>query len=569
VIRLRVLGPIELQDADGNERRAILAQPKRLALLVYLAAGSGGFHRRDTLLALFWPELDERRGRDALNQAIRFLRKELGGATESIIVSRGAEELGIVDSSFWSDVAAFRAARDAGRHADALELYRGDFLQGFFSGRDAGFEDWAERERAQLRLQAAQSARALADVSEGAHQFTTAVASARRAVELSSLDERVVRELLELLDRLGDRAGAIAAYDEFARRLSVELEAEPAAETVAVIERIRARPATSPAPSARVEPAPRVEYRPPSRTGVWDASRADLVGADLNGWHIERELGRGGTATVYVARDAKHGRNVALKALKVELSLSIGVERFLREIQIMAQLAHPHILPLIDSGSANGVLYLVTPFIAGESLRARLERERRLPIADALTIAREIASALDYAHRHGVIHRDVKPENILLQDGQALVADFGVARAVRLAGGPALSAGLIPGTPSYMSPEQASGEVVDARSDVYALGVMLYEMLTGDPPHIASDALTLIAKLQSAPIPPVRTVRPDVAPRVSHVLERALAKSPENRFASIGAFGLALADESSGSQDESASASTGRWTAAWRALFKK
>jgi DNA-binding SARP family transcriptional activator len=564
MIRLRVLGPIELQDADGNERRTILAQPKRLALLVYLAAGSGGFHRRDTLLGLFWPELDARRGRDALNQAIRFLRKELGGSTESIIVSRGAEELGIVDSEFWSDVAAFRAARDDDRDADALELYRGDFLQGFFSGRDAGFEDWAERERTQLRMQAAQSARALANVSETEHRFTMAVASARRAVDLSSLDERVVRELLELLDRLGDRAGAIAAYDEFARRLSAEYEADPAAETVALIERIRARPAAPPSP------APRMEYRPPIRTSASEASPTDLIGADLNGWRIERELGRGGTATVYLARDAKHGRNVALKALKVELSLSIGVERFLREIQIMAQLAHPHILPLIDSGAANGVLYLVTPFIAGESLRARLERERRLPIADALTIAREIASALDYAHRHGVIHRDVKPENILLQDGQALVADFGVARAVRLAGGPALSAGLIPGTPSYMSPEQASGETVDARSDVYALGVMLYEMLTGDPPHVAADALTLITKLRSSPIPPVRTVRPDVAPRISQVLERALAKSPDGRFQSMAAFSSALSDERAPMGEEPSSTTwTERWTAAWRAFRKK
>jgi DNA-binding SARP family transcriptional activator/tRNA A-37 threonylcarbamoyl transferase component Bud32 len=569
VIRLRVLGPIELQDADGRELRSILAQPKRLALLVYLAASSGGFHRRDTLLALFWPELDERRGRDALNQAIRFLRKELGGATESVIVSRGADELGMSTAVLWSDVVAFRDARDAGRHADALELYRGDFLQGFFSGRDAGFEDWGERERARLRAHAAQSARALAEVSEGQQHFTTAVASARRAVELSIVDERVVRELLALLDRLGDRAGAIAAYDDFARRLSAEYGAEPAAETRSLIDRIRARPAL--APPARHEPPPRMEYRPESQAApsplASESASEDLIGADLNGWRIEREIGRGGTATVYVARDAKHGRNVALKALKIELGRSIGVERFLREIQIMAQLAHPHILPLIDSGSANGVLYFVTPYVAGESLRARLVRERRLPIADALTITREVASGLDYAHRHGVVHRDVKPENILLQDGQALVADFGVARAVRLAAGPALSAGWVPGTPSYMSPEQAAGETVDARSDVYALGVLLYEMLTGQPPHIAVDAITLIAKLQAEPVAPVRSMRPDVTPRVSQALDRALAKVPDGRFPSMDAFSRALTDESPATGDDSRK--TGRWTAAWRAFFKQ
>jgi DNA-binding SARP family transcriptional activator/tRNA A-37 threonylcarbamoyl transferase component Bud32 len=463
VIRLRVLGPIELHDADGRELRAILAQPKRLALLVYLAAGSAAFHRRDTLLGMFWPELDERHGRDALNQAVRFLRKELGGSTESIIVSRGADEIGIVESAFWSDVSGFRRARDAGQHGDALELYRGDFLHGFFSGRDAGFEDWAERERARLRTQAAQSARELADRSERDEHFTTAVASARRAVDLSSVDERVVRELLELLDRLGDRAGAIHAYEEFARRLSSDYGAEPAVETKALVERIRARPAALPARSDTVR---RPEYRPNDQASASSASRPNLVGMDLNGWRIEREIGRGGTATVYLARDAKHGRNVALKALQIELSLSIGVERFLREIQIMAQLAHPHILPLIDSGAADGVLYLVTPYIPGDSLRERLRRERRLPIEESLTITRHVAAALDYAHRHGVIHRDVKPENILLHDAQALIADFGVARALHAAGGSAASAGIAPGTPSYMSPEQAAGESLDARSDV-------------------------------------------------------------------------------------------------------
>jgi serine/threonine protein kinase len=282
-------------------------------------------------------------------------------------------------------------------------------------------------------------------------------------VDLSSVDERVVRELLELLDRLGDRAGAIHAYEEFARRLSSDYGAEPAVETKALVERIRARPAALPARSDTVR---RPEYRPNDQASASSASRPNLVGMDLNGWRIEREIGRGGTATVYLARDAKHGRNVALKALQIELSLSIGVERFLREIQIMAQLAHPHILPLIDSGAADGVLYLVTPYIPGDSLRERLRRERRLPIEESLTITRHVAAALDYAHRHGVIHRDVKPENILLHDAQALIADFGVARALHAAGGSAASAGIAPGTPSYMSPEQAAGESLDARSDV-------------------------------------------------------------------------------------------------------
>src|SRR5512146_3565174 len=214
-----------------------------------------------------------------------------------------------------------------------------------------------------------------------------------------------------------------------------------------------------------------------------------------HGYEIERELGRGGMATVYLARDRRHDRTVAVKVLSPDLSQAFGIERFQREIAITAKLAHPNILPLHDSGESDGRLYYVMPFVAGESLRARLDRERQLPVRDAICIARGVASALEHAHANGIIHRDIKPENILLSDGQPIVADFGIARAVEQSAGDQLTAtGVSIGTPAYMSPEQAAGEPVDERSDIYSLGCVLYEMLAGEPPFTGPTAQAVVAK---------------------------------------------------------------------------
>ena len=213
-------------------------------------------------------------------------------------------------------------------------------------------------------------------------------------------------------------------------------------------------------------------------------SLARLSAALTDRYDIQEEIGAGGMATVYLAHDVKHDRKVALKVLRPELAAVIGAERFLQEIKVTANLQHPHILPLHESGEADSFLYYVMPLVEDDSLRERLLREKRLPVGDALEITKAVASALDYAHRHGVIHRDIKPENVLLHDGQALVADFGIALAVSQAGGTRLTeTGLSVGTPHYMSPEQAMGDrELDARSDVYSLGAMLYEMLVGEPP---------------------------------------------------------------------------------------
>ena len=259
-------------------------------------------------------------------------------------------------------------------------------------------------------------------------------------------------------------------------------------------------------------------------------------------YRVERELGRGATATVYLAQDLRHDRQVALKVLYPELAASLGPERFRREIAIASKLSHPNILPLYDSGGAGGLLYYVMPYVAGESLRDRLRREIQLPVAEALRIARQVADALGHAHTQGLVHRDVKPGNILLQGDHASVADFGVARAIETASSERLTeTGLAVGTAFYMSPEQAAGRGrVDGRSDVYALGCVLYEMLAGEPPFTGSTSQAVVAKHMQAPIPDVRVVRPSAPRRLQRAIERALAKVPADRFATAGEFAEAL-----------------------------
>ncbi len=278
-------------------------------------------------------------------------------------------------------------------------------------------------------------------------------------------------------------------------------------------------------------------------SAVSDRLTAALAGT----YRLDRELGAGGMATVFLAHDLKHQRDVAIKVLHPDLGAALGGERFLSEIRTTARLQHPHILPLLDSGEADGLLYYVMPLVTGETLRARLERERQLPVADAVRIAREVAGALDYAHRQSVIHRDIKPENILLQDGAAVVADFGIALAVQSAGGARMTqTGLSLGTPQYMSPEQAMGErTIDARSDIYALGAVTYEMLTGDPPFTGSSVQAVVAKVINAEPERPSLTRKAVGPALEAGVLRALEKLPADRFATAAEFATAIAQESS------------------------
>jgi serine/threonine protein kinase len=245
---------------------------------------------------------------------------------------------------------------------------------------------------------------------------------------------------------------------------------------------------------------------------------------------LDRELGRGGMATVFLAMDIKHDREVAIKVLHPELSASIGADRFEREIKLAAKLQHPHILGMYDSGQADGLLYYVMPLVKGESLRDRLDREGQLPIDDAIQLILEVADALGHAHSQGIVHRDIKPENVLVANGHALVADFGIARAAQEAGGQKLTqTGMAVGTPVYMSPEQAVGDPVGPTSDLYSLGCMLYELLAGEPPFTAKNSQALMARHAMEAVPSIRIVRNTVPEEVEDAIFGAMAKVPADR----------------------------------------
>src|SRR5215218_5850300 len=289
-------------------------------------------------------------------------------------------------------------------------------------------------------------------------------------------------------------------------------------------------------------PSPPPSSSVPNTYGPMPELLGRLQSALADRYRLNREAGAGGMATVYLAQDIRHGRPVAVKVLRPELAAVIGAERFLAEIKLTANLQHPHILPLFDSGEADGYLFYVMPFIQGETLRDRLNREKQLPVTDAVRITTEVASALDYAHRHGVVHRDIKPENILLHDGQALVADFGIALAASKASGARMTeTGMSLGTPHYMSPEQAMGErEITARSDVYALGAVLYEMLTGEPPFTGSTAQAVVARVVTESPRSLTAQRHTIPPHVEAAVLTALEKLPADRFATAADFSEAL-----------------------------
>ena len=258
---------------------------------------------------------------------------------------------------------------------------------------------------------------------------------------------------------------------------------------------------------------------------------------------IEHEIGRGGMAVIYLAHDLKHDRFVALKVLRPGLAASLGPDRFLREIRLTAQLEHPHILRLLDSGNAGGELWYTMPYIEGETLRERLGREVQLPVPEAVKIAREVAEALHYAHQRGIVHRDIKPENVLLSSGYPLVADFGIAKALGQAAAHRLTeTGLVVGTAAYMSPEQAAAGPVDARTDIYSLGCVLYEMLAGEIPFAGATGQAMIARRLAGPPRSLRILRPDVPLAVENAVQRALAPAPAARYPSAGVLATALAD---------------------------
>ena len=259
-------------------------------------------------------------------------------------------------------------------------------------------------------------------------------------------------------------------------------------------------------------------------------------------YRIIKEVGRGGMATVYLAEDLRHGRDVAVKVLHPDLSSALGSDRFLREIRLAARLNHPHILPLFDSGEADGFLYYVMPFIVGESLRDFLNREGRISIDRTSAITRSIGGALDYAHRNHIVHRDIKPENIMINEGEAMVMDFGIAKALTAASADTLTQiGMVVGTPAYVSPEQAAGEIdIDGRSDQYSLGCVVFEMLSGERPFTGPTAQAVLTKRFSEPTPSLRKKMKDIADETESAVSKAMAQDPAQRFTTSSEFAKAL-----------------------------
>jgi serine/threonine-protein kinase len=512
-----------------------------LALLAVLAAAGPRGVPREKLLALFWPESDSERARHALDQTLYQLKRDLGGD-----ILAGREELSLDPTAITSDVAEFRAALARGDRAAAAELYAGAFLDGVFISGSPDFERWLDVERASLLRDAEQALEGLASEAGSRGDHAAAVKWWQR---LAALDPRKTRAVLGLMSALaegGDRSGALRHAEMYKALLD---DAEPNPEVERVADQIRrwkdrkeepeereggtpgaGAPDSQPAPTAA--PLPVLEAAPSSSPNAAFAGR----------YAIEREIGRGGSATVYLARDLRNERRVALKVLRREAAVGVAVERFRSEITITANLHHPHILAIHDSGEVDGTLYFVMPFVEGESLRDRLDREGALPHAEGVRLATEIADALAYAHARGIVHRDIKPENILISGSHALVADFGLARALQgnLAARRHTAPGMIAGTPAYLSPEQVSGGEADTRSDQYGLAYLLFEMLAGAPPFSAPTQRDLMLLRLMGPAPSLRSRRPDVPEHIDAVVARALSRIPTERFDSVSAFAAAL-----------------------------
>jgi serine/threonine-protein kinase len=431
----------------------------------------------------------------------------------------------------WCDVSAFDRAIDQGEPERAAEFYHGPFLSGFFLKGNADFDQWVEGERHRLGRAYGKALESLAEEAVEQGDVEQAVEWLRRLAAHSPYSTRAALKYMQALAASGDRAGALTYAERLSERVQEDLGAAPSPDVTALASQLRKEPAgRKPTRSIRVK-----EKTP--------ADSLDVLRHALESrYTIERELGAGGMATVYLAADLKHHRKVAVKVLRPELAAVLGAERFLKEIEVTANLQHPHILPLHDSGEADSFLYYVMPYLEGESLREKLNRDKQLGVDETVKIAEAVAAALDYAHRQGVIHRDIKPENILIHDGQPVVADFGIALAVTTAGATRLTeTGLSPGTPQYMSPEQATGErEVTAQSDVYSLGAVVYEMLVGDPPHTGNTVQAVIAKVVSVEPEPVSHLRSTIPGNVEAAVQKALAKVPADRFVRATEFAEAL-----------------------------
>jgi DNA-binding SARP family transcriptional activator len=518
MLRLETFGGLHL---SGTAGAPAVTQRRRLALLVLLAAAGERGISRDKLIAYLWPESPAENARHGLEQLLYGLRRQL---SDELLI--GIDPLRVNGAVMSSDVTEFDRAIAGGSPLEAVNLYRGPFLDGFFVNDAPEFEQWCESERTRLAAEYARALYRLAKEAGHHGQHTSEIDLWRRLAVLEPLNERTILGLARALVNAGDQAGALRHVEAYQNLVRQELSVPATPEVTAFVERIRAGSSVASSHPGSIGPANPAERYP-----------------------IVSELGHGGMATVYLARDLKHDRMVALKVLRGDLASSTDAKRFLREISIAAKLHHPHILQLFDSGmlerpGERASPFYVMPYVRGASLKERLLQEPQLPLALALRLAREIADALGYAHRQGIIHRDIKPGNILLESEHALVADFGIARALDVAAGEKLSqTGMALGSPAYMSPEQAaSSPELDARSDIYSLGCVLYEMLAGEPPFTGRTTQVILARHASDPVPALRTVCPTVPPAIEGAIMRALAKSPAQRFRTAAEFANLLVE---------------------------
>lgn len=514
MLRLETLGGLTLIDGEG---RHPATQRRRLALLALLGSAGGRGMTRDKLIGYLWPESAAEQARHALEQLLYSMRRQLPPGT---VV--GTDPMRLDPAILSTDVAEFTDQLAAGDLQGAVRLYRGPFLDGFFLNDAPEFERWAERERERLAAEHARALRRLAEQAGAQGHVTAEIPIWRALAAANPLDQRAATDLVRALIATGDLVGASRVARDYTALVRSELPGEPVPDLEALIERLRR--GQQPEAALRTEPAR---------------------------YAIERELGRGSTATVYLARDRRFDRPVALKLLRPQIASATDARRFRREIAILARLYHPHILQLFDSGvltaeAGEGLagLYYVMPYVRGESLRQRLQREVHLPVPDAVQIVQDVAEALTCAHTQGIVHRDIRPENILFEAGHALVADFGIAGVLETAGGERLSAsGIVLGAPAYTSPELARGDrPLDGRSDIYSLGCVLYEMLGGEPPFTGATRAAVLARQAAGEVPPLRTIRPGLPDQLERALMRALAKRPEQRFPTAADFAAALGE---------------------------
>ena len=522
MIDLRVLGDPQLT-RDGTR---VALQRKPLALLSYLAlAGPGRFVQRDTLLGVFWPDLDQPGARAALRQALHTLRRTLG---DDVILTEGDERVTLDHERVRCDALEFDRAVREGQLRTAVELYQGSVLSGVHLSNCPEFEHWLDGQRGPAQRSFEIAVEQLADTARSKSDHRRAADWLRRLLQVDPLQGRVAALLMEEMEAAGEREEAIRVGERYVSQLQREWDAAPDPRVRDLLARLHRAPA--PVSHPPLTPAA------PLRCEL-EMVREALVGR----YDVLEQLGGGVMAKVFLAWDPKLRRHVAVKVLKPEIRSLIGPERFQQEIAIVAGFNHPNIVPLFESDDVGGFLYFTMRHIPGEPLHERIRREGYLPIDQALRIASEVARALEYSHQREVVHRDLKPRNILLHEGTALIADFGTAIIVAGGGRRLTESGVLVGTPGYMSPEQADPNApIDGRSDVYGLGCVLYEMITGEAVFRGATVATLLSRHRLEQPTSMRIARPAASPALDELVMKALAKAPGERFPGAAAFAEAM-----------------------------